>query len=90
VVLMTKVEDKIKEIWNKEPVKDATIITGVTIAEQVTENILLRNVKPEYHTLTKTILNAGSNAVSYFLGKSQQKKYTANNTQNQNGQQPQP
>lgn len=85
---MTKIEDTIKDIWNKEAVRDATIITGVTVIEQVTENVLLRQVQPKYHKWARTIINAGSNTLSYFLGKSQEEKYGADNSQNKNGQQP--
>lgn len=72
---MTKIEDKVKEIWDKEPVRDATIIAGVTAIEQVTENVLMRKVDPKYHQWTRAIVNAGSNTLSYFLGKSQEEKY---------------
>lgn len=83
---MTKIEDTIKEIWNKEPVRDATIITGVTVVEQVTENVLLRQVQPKYHKWARAIINAGSNTLSYFLGKSQQEKYGQKDAPEQNGQ----
>lgn len=83
---MTKIEDTIKEIWNKEPVRDATIITGVTVVEQVTENVLLRQVQPKYHKWARAIINAGSNTLSYFLGKSQEEKYGQKDVQDKNGQ----
>lgn len=83
---MNKIEDKIKKMWEKESVRDATIITGVTVVEQLTENVLLRRVEPKYHRWTRAIINAGSNTLSYFLGKSQEEKYEQKNAQDQNGQ----
>ena len=79
---MAKIEDKLKELWNNESVRDVGIITGVTLVEYIAEKILFREMAPKYQPLARIVVNGSSNGVSYYLGKSQGEKIN----QNKNGQ----
>ncbi|MEM4637811.1 MAG: hypothetical protein QXK76_02165 [Candidatus Woesearchaeota archaeon] len=67
---MVSFDEKIKKIWEKDFVRDATAISGVTLLEYVTENVILSNIKDGYRSLARVLVNVGSNAASYYLGKS--------------------
>ena len=81
---MKKIEDKIKELWSNETVRDFTYIAGVTAAEYVTENVLFRQMDPKYHSTARGIADIGSNTLSYYLGKSQGENSNNNPNNNQN------